>query len=335
MGTGGVGKTSLSLCFAIEAAREKRKVAVITVDPSRRLNALLGLKQEMETKQQIVFKDPKISLDVYFVNTESTFEKFVAHHIDETVHKKIKENPIYRQISKNLRETHNFAALYKIVEILSTQSYDWIVLDTPPCHQVMEFFDSPIQLQKFFSHYKDHRLGAWVSWLREPFMEGILKKLAGEEFFRNMNHFFTSIGHLKQGIQNTSQSFLDALKAQNSLLVLVFSPAPDKVSEARFLHGEISKRGLKVGAYFLNRSWVQGLDQSKEPITDPYTKEEALYNSIIAQNKQSRTLLHKLKTELANSSPEFYLLPELEMKTKSQKDIVHFSETLRKSCQKI
>ena len=42
-GSGGVGKTTTSAAFALEAARSGRKACVITIDPARRLANSLGV----------------------------------------------------------------------------------------------------------------------------------------------------------------------------------------------------------------------------------------------------------------------------------------------------
>ena len=42
-GTGGVGKTTTAAALAVEGARRGRRVAVITIDPARRLADTLGL----------------------------------------------------------------------------------------------------------------------------------------------------------------------------------------------------------------------------------------------------------------------------------------------------
>lgn len=336
VGTGGVGKTSLAISFALEAAKEKKKVAAITVDPSNRLNTLLGLKEGMDTGQKVVFESLGVSLDVFFLNTQNLFQRFIASHVGDLFYEKIRKNSIYQQVSKNLRETHNFAALYKMVEILSVRSYDFIVLDTPPCHQVIEFFSAPGQLQNFFSLYKNKFSNPWFSWMKtSSMMEKGLKSLLGKEFVENVDQFFKIIAHLSQSVHNVSRSFIDALGAENSFLILVFSPSMDKVAEARFLQREINKKGFKVNAYLLNRAWIHGLDSGRESVTGQYGYEEALYNSILAQKNESHRLLNNLKNELVDFSLRFCLLPDMEVNLESQQDIVHFSRNLRKAWQEI
>ncbi len=331
-----MGKTSLALSFALEAAKGKKKVAAITIDPSNRLNSLLGLRQGMDARQEVFFETLEVSLDVFFLDTQSIFQRFMASHLGETFYEKIRKNSIYQQVSKNLRETHNFAALYKMVEVLSIQPYDFIVLDTPPCHQVIEFFSAPGQLQNFFSLYKNRLANPWFSWMKtSSFLEKGLKRLTGEEFIGSVNQFFKVIAHLNTSVHQVSQSFLDALGVANSSLILVFSPSADKVEEARFLQKEINRKGFKVDAYLLNRAWTHALDSKKEPVTGQYGQEGALYNSIIAQGNESRKLLKHLKAELPDPSLQFFMLPDMEITLESKQDIICFSENLRKAWQEI
>ena len=334
VGTGGVGKTSLAISFALEAARERKKVAAITVDPSNRLNILLGLKKGMDEGQRVIFDSLETSVDVFFLDTEKIFQRFVASHVGDLFYEKIGKNSIYQQVSKNLRETHNFAALYKMVEVLSFQSYDFIVLDTPPCHQVVEFFSAPGQLQNFFSLYKNKFSNPWFSWVKtSSVMEKGLKKFMGKKLIDNIDQFFKTIAHLTESVHDVSKSFIEALKKDNSFLILVFSPSADKVAEACFLQEEINKKGFKVNAYLLNRAWVHGLN-SRRAVTG-YGTEGDLYNSIIAREEESRDLLNCLKKELVDPSLRFCLLPDLEANLESQEDIIRFSRNLREAWKEI
>lgn len=115
-------------------------MAAITVDPSRRLVRLLD-----QPMQEDHFKG---SLSLHSVDTEVIFKAFVLEAMGEKYYRTIEKNRIFQQIAKNLRETHNFAALYKMAELVGDPQYDLVVLDTPPCHQVIEFFEAPQRLQK-------------------------------------------------------------------------------------------------------------------------------------------------------------------------------------------
>jgi anion-transporting ArsA/GET3 family ATPase len=44
-GAGGVGKTTTSAAIGLRAAMEGKKVAVLTIDPAKRLASSLGMKE--------------------------------------------------------------------------------------------------------------------------------------------------------------------------------------------------------------------------------------------------------------------------------------------------
>jgi anion-transporting ArsA/GET3 family ATPase len=56
-GSGGVGKTTTSAAMAAGLAARGQKVAVLTIDPAKRLADSLGLKELENTPRQV---DPKL-----------------------------------------------------------------------------------------------------------------------------------------------------------------------------------------------------------------------------------------------------------------------------------
>ena len=58
-GCGGVGKTTLAAALATTAARNGRRVAIITIDPARRLAQALGLINGLTHEPQLVTLNDK------------------------------------------------------------------------------------------------------------------------------------------------------------------------------------------------------------------------------------------------------------------------------------
>lgn len=331
VGTGGVGKTTLSLACAIRAAQMGKKVAAITVDPSRRLSSVLGIDQK--DKNSIQWKGFAFPLDVYYVDTERTFRNFVSHNMDEKLYEKIQSNKIFQQISKNLRETHNFAAIYQTVEVLKQESYDLVILDTPPCHQVIEFFESPRRLQKFFSPRDTSEQPNWLNWIQRKGLlavEGFFSTLVGREFVEEMDSFFQTVGNLKSKINEVTGSFIDLLSANDSELTMICSPAKDKIAEAKYLTEELSKSDFKVSHLILNRAFVPDLDLSKELTNETDSREQELYNYFVGQRANSEKLLLSLqKAEWKKVT--LSALPEMEMSLDSSDSVLQFVDHLGSS----
>lgn len=327
IGTGGVGKTSLSIATALQAAKLGKRVAAITVDPSRRLTSLLGLDSDTGLKKSFEWPDITGSVDIYHVQPTEIFKEFVSKHLGEELYGHIQKNKIYNQISKNLRETHNFAALYKMVEISQMDEYDFIVLDTPPCHQVLDFFESPNRLQKFFT-IKEGESSSWISWIQDKSVqvaESFIRPLVGKEFVKEMDHFFKSISSLRKSINGVSTQFLEKFERPTSQLVMVFPPALDKLKEVEFLVGELKSQNYHVGQFVMNRSHVINLDESKEVGIDQDSDEYQLYNYFKGQQSLSQKMLSNLSADLGIDKSTFYYIPEIEQKITSIDDVLSFA----------
>ncbi len=329
MGTGGVGKTSLSLVVAIQAAKMGRRVAAITVDPSRRLSSLLGLQASENQSKSVRWSSVEKPVDVFYIEPSEVFQGFVQENMKAEFFEKIQNNGIYRQVSQNLRETHNFAALYKTEKIISSGQYDFVVLDTPPCHQVVDFFESPARLQRFFSATVVSDKKGWLSWVQEKGMqvaEKFLKTMVGDDFVSEMDHFFRLVGDVKSQIDQTSQGFISQMQSSDTSLQLVFPPARDKIQDALFLNKEISDNKFKVDSFVLNRAFPVGLDFSEEVALPEDGREKTLYDYYRVQKQRSEEILKDFRSKQVNSDAQFVRLPELHQPMETLEDVLSFSE---------
>lgn len=329
-----MGKTSLSLAFAIQAARRGRRVAAITVDPSKRLTQILNLDQKVQPYRM----DWEYSLDLYNVDTRETFQKFVEQNIGGDFYNRIKDNKIYQQISLNLRETHNFAAIYKMEEILSKNQYDLIILDTPPCDQVIEFFESPKRLQSFFTANTLQTDTGWVKWIQNKGMqvvEKVLQNLVGKEFVGEMENFFSIVGQLRGKVQQVTTTFIHELAQPSTELLLIFSAAKDKVKDAQFLQQEMERNDFNVDGCVLNRAYVPGLDLGKGVNIQTDTEEGKLYNYFQKQREQNIALLEELQRKSGDTKIHYNLLPELAVHFEDVKGVLDFAESVERSWTKL
>ncbi|MCB0378882.1 MAG: ArsA family ATPase [Bdellovibrionales bacterium] len=327
-----MGKTTVSVAASIYGALQGKKVAAITIDPSKRLASALGLKERSQSLQKLSSPNFSQDMDVLFLDTEVAFQEFVRENLSDGYFEGISSSKIYQQISKNLRETHNFAALYQLDKVLRRGDYDLVVLDTPPCHQVIDFFQAPIQLQKFFTRKDKTSSSKLVSWFQEKGLslaETVLKNIAGEEFIREVDYFFSNIGELRQSIVDVSQNVLTKMNSDESQFVLICSPSADKLAEAQYLQSEITKRHYSVGWCVMNRAYPLGLDLSGEAphIEDP--EERALYNYFKERKADSQKSMGSLKTDSLFRGTRFAMLPEMDIQMDGLEALVGFSKNLK------
>ena len=206
-----------------------------------------------------------------------------------------------------------------------------VLLDTPPCHQVIDFFESPARLQKFFSGREDSSGDGWFRWVQErgiQVAERFLKTLVGKEFVEEMDMFFRSVGDLKTKIYETSEQFLAQMKSERSSVQLIFPPSRDKVEDAIYLNREISRNGFQVDGYILNRAYPISLDFSEELEFAADGAEKSLYNYYMNMKPSSRNLLKNFEAQ--NNQGSVVMIPEFSQSIMTKDDIMAFSDLVAK-----
>jgi len=134
LGTGGVGKTTISATCALEAARQGRRTLVLTIDPARRLADSLGVKLGSE----VVNVAP--NLDALMLDTKAALDALVRRYAPsgETL-ARILRSRFYEQLSDAFAGSEEFVAMGTLHDLLQDGRYDVIVVDTPPSTHAIDF----------------------------------------------------------------------------------------------------------------------------------------------------------------------------------------------------
>ena len=109
-GSGGVGKTTTSAAIAAGMAARGKRVAVLTIDPAKRLADSLGLEELGNEERRV---DPALfseagaeaqgELWAMMLDAKATFDELVARQApDEEARDRVLGNRIYQQISSAL-----------------------------------------------------------------------------------------------------------------------------------------------------------------------------------------------------------------------------------------
>src|SRR3954464_9782471 len=148
-GSGGVGKTTTAAAVALGLAEQGLKVAVVTIDPARRLANALGLR-ELDNEPRRVEVEAAGEWWAMMLDAKRTFDQLIEHLApDEKTRDEVFANRIYQQLSSAVAGSQEFTAIAKLYELDESGAFDVLVLDTPPSRNALDFLDAPGRLTGF------------------------------------------------------------------------------------------------------------------------------------------------------------------------------------------
>ena len=121
-GSGGVGKTTISAAIAVKAALAGARVAVLTIDPARRLADSLDIGALSNTPRRVPLArvSPELggSLDAIMLDARATFDELVHRYsASPAAAERILGNHYYNYVSTRLGGSHEYMAMMRLLEL--------------------------------------------------------------------------------------------------------------------------------------------------------------------------------------------------------------------------
>lgn len=267
-GSGGVGKTTTSAALALSLADAGHRVAVLTIDPARRLADSLGIGPLSNDPQRVPLEG--MHLDAMMLDMKATWDGVIHRFAPSPeARDRILANRYYRLASTRLAGSHEFMAMQRLYELAESGDYDVVLLDTPPSRHALEFLQAPSRLSGLF----DEGVMTWISMPRNSrgmkalqrgseVVAGILERLLGRGTIREIAQFFDSMQGLWVGFQERSQAVEELLRGEGTQFLLVTTPAPAARAEAVAFLQRLREDGLPFGGFLVNR-----VTPMPEPVT--------------------------------------------------------------------
>jgi anion-transporting ArsA/GET3 family ATPase len=281
VGSGGVGKTTMSAAIALKAAQLGRRVCVLTIDPARRLANAMGLTMLDNTESRIAtdrleaagVRHPAGQLWAMMLDAKRTWDDLVRRFArDPEQARRILANHYYQQISSALAGSQEFMAMEKLYELYESGKYDVLVLDTPPTRHALDFLDAPKKMMGFMDEGVlslfltpsriAGKLGFGLFTSSSAMMFTLLQRITGFQVLRDISDFVGSFGGMHAGFRDRAGKVEEFLRADGSSFVLVTSPAPATVEEAEFLFGKLAEYRMPFGGVIVNRVHADALEES-------------------------------------------------------------------------
>ena len=274
-GSGGVGKTTTSAAIAMGMAAQGLKVAVLTIDPAKRLANSLGLP-ELGNEERMIEPERfaahgiemKGELWAMMLDAKRTFDDLVERHApDEETRDRILQNRIYKEISNAMAGSQEYMAMEKLYELHQEARYDLLVLDTPPTRHALDFIDAPERMTRFIEgrslqfFLKPGRLGMRVVGRSGGVLFSALKRITGIDLLQDLSEFFQSFGDMAQGFSERAQRVKELLGQRGTTFLLVTAPEREAIDEGVFFWRRLKEARLPFGGVVVNkvhRDFVDG-----------------------------------------------------------------------------
>lgn len=260
-GTGGVGKTTTAAALGLAWALAGHRVVVLTIDPARRLADALGLHQLDNDPRPVDLSTLDVpdggSLHALMLDRKATFDQAV-HQLsaDSNAAERLLENRYYRAVSTRLTGAHEYMATEKLHQLVTSERFDVVIVDTPPSRHAIDFFHAPRRVQALFD-------GAVVRRLVNPgrgltgggtrrLMSWVLS-LVGRDVIDDIGEFFTLMGSVSAGFAEHGRHVGELLASEHTDLLLVTTAATaSRTGAASFIH-QARAEGLTLAGFVINR----------------------------------------------------------------------------------
>jgi anion-transporting ArsA/GET3 family ATPase len=249
------------------AARGK-KVAVLTIDPAKRLADSLGLPELGNTERQV---DPALferhGIDVrggelwaMMLDAKATFDEVVSKHApDAETRDRILANRIYRELSNALAGSQEYMAMERLFELHQEDRYDLLVLDTPPSRNALDFLDAPRRLMQFIEgrslqmFLRPTGLGMRVFGRGTSMMFAVLKRITGMDLLEDISEFFQAFSGMVGGFQERAKRVNELLADERTSFLVVCAPQGEPITEAVYFHRKLVEAKLPFGGVVVNK----------------------------------------------------------------------------------
>ncbi|WP_446038805.1 ArsA-related P-loop ATPase [Streptomyces sp. SID1121] len=262
-GSGGVGKTTTAAALGVRAAERGRKVVVLTIDPARRLAQSMGIDSLDNTPRQVKGVEGPGELHAMMLDMKRTFDEIVEAHADRDRARAILDNPFYQSLSAGFAGTQEYMAMEKLGQLRARDSWDLIVVDTPPSRSALDFLDAPKRLGSFLD-------GKFIRLLMAPakvggragmkflnvgmsMMTGTIGKVLGGQFLGDVQMLVTAMDSMFGGLRTRAEATYRLLQAPGTAFLVVAAPERDALREAAYFVQRLAAEEMPLAGLVLNR----------------------------------------------------------------------------------
>jgi anion-transporting ArsA/GET3 family ATPase len=307
-------------------AERGHKVAVVTIDPARRLADSLGL-EELGNEPRLVaperFSQHGVTIEgelwALMLDSKGTFDALIERLApDEQTAREVLSNRIYQQLSNSVAGSQEFTAIAKLYELDQEGEFDLLVLDTPPSRNALDFLDAPRRLTGFFQgraikmFLRPAGIGGRILGRGTGVVFGLMERLTGVDLLHDLSVFFRALSGMIDGFTERARRVGLLLEDPATTFLIVTAPRHDPVEETIFFHRKLRDADMPFGGLVVNRlhAAVEGDGVPDGLPEDLARRVAATAAEIEALAEHEQASLDRLRDMLAD--PPMIVVPELD-----------------------
>ncbi len=275
LGTGGVGKTTLSSVYALKLSlkNQDKKIKLITIDPSKRLKDYFSL----EIGQEKVFNK---NLTVSMKSRESLLKSFVSESFsgDDEKIAQVYSNKIFKKLMSGLSVSQEFTSIYEIYKS-QKEGFDFLVVDTPPLQNAGAFLNGVDELEglfsssiiKFFIPPNDQGLIYRVFHKAQKKSFEVLSKLTGASFVSELESFFETVEVLRPKILEIIKMVRSDFKKRTDLFCVC------NYTELSMAGLKLSLKDIESSGFIVDKSFINKFEENEKADLFKQKKLKSLY----------------------------------------------------------
>ncbi len=284
-GGGGVGKTTTSAALALALARRGKTTLVVTVDPARRLAHAMGV--EIDEHVQAAHVEPGVEGKLFALMPEPrrstpTFASILYEGRPDDL-ARVMKNPVYRTMADAAAGMHEIVSLILVAKAVEEREYDFLVIDTAPSRNALDFVSYPGRLAVLF----EGRAVAWLGTLAQRVnapdhkedkkpgllagaqerIEHLFSRILNARFLKDLAQLFADLTLVKDRFARFARIAETLMLGGEARYVLVAAPTGSAQADAVFLSKRLGRLDQTARAAVLNRA-----DESSPPWVDVLKK---------------------------------------------------------------
>ena len=192
-------------------------------------------------------------LHALMLDSKGTFDDLVQRYARTPEQaESILANRLYQNLAGALSGTQEYMAMEKLYELVHSEEFDIVVVDTPPTRNALDLLDAPRRLTRFLENrlfralLVPTRMSLRAVGVATQALLRTISKIAGAEIVQDAVGFFQAFEGMEDGFRSRASAVHELLADPATAYVRVTSARPDAVTEAGFFAEKLAERDVRV-----------------------------------------------------------------------------------------